>query len=89
MGIGHPSAYQIIRKGFRMDVIKKLLTSRRVWLAILAVFTTALSVAFPQVPATMVGAVQTLCELLIVMFTVDDVATAVMKAYLLARGIKS
>ncbi len=55
-----------------MEVLKGLASSRRVWLAILAVIVTGVSVAFPQVSPALVQSVQVFAIALIVAFTVDD-----------------
>lgn len=64
-----------------MDTFKRLVTSRRFWIALLAVVVTGLSVAFPQIPPALVGAFQTFAMALIIAFTVDDTATTVAKAF--------
>ncbi len=55
-----------------MEVLKGLVSSRRVWLAILAVVITGVSVVFPQVSPALVQSVQVFAIALIVAFTVDD-----------------
>jgi hypothetical protein len=81
------------------SVLKRLLSSRRVWLALLGVFGTILSVGLKLDPA-IIASINGLVALLIGMFTIDDtvatnaktqvdVATAEMeqaKAYHASKG---
>lgn len=60
-----------------MEVITKLLSSRRVWLAGLALVVTVLGVAFPQLPPSVVQAAQTFAVILIAAFTIDDTAATI------------
>jgi hypothetical protein len=61
------------------SVLKRLLSSRRVWLALLGVFGTVLSVGLKLDPAIIVS-INGLVVLLIGMFTVDDTAEKNAKA---------
>lgn len=60
-----------------MEVLKKLFSSRRVWLAIIAVIVTGLSVAFPQLSPALVQTAQTFALALIAVFTIDDTAATI------------
>jgi len=59
-----------------MDVINRLVTSRRFWIAVLAVVLQAVAVAFPQVPAPFVESFRSFAMLLIAAFTIEDSAKA-------------
>ncbi len=59
-----------------MEVLKKLVNSRRFWLAVLAFGIQALAVAFPAFPAQLVTQFQTLAVILIGVFTIDDTVAA-------------
>jgi hypothetical protein len=59
-----------------MDVVNRLITSRRFWIAVLAVVLTGASVAFPQIPAPMVEAFRVFALALIAAFTIEDSAKA-------------
>jgi hypothetical protein len=63
-----------------MNVLLKLSSSRRFWIALVAVVVTALTVAVPQIPAAAVGALQTFALALIAAFTVEDTAGAIASA---------
>lgn len=73
---------QLIRfnlKEVHMEVIKKLLSSRRVWLAFVALVVTAVAVVNPQVTPALVQAIQVFALALIAAFTVDDTAATIAK----------
>jgi len=59
-----------------MDVVKRLITSRRFWLAALAVVVQGASSAFPQIPASVVDGFRVFCLALIAAYTVEDSAKA-------------
>jgi hypothetical protein len=71
-----PQAFRVIQGEKKVDMLNRLVTSRRFWLAIVAVFVTGLSTAFPQIPATLVQAAQVFALALIAAFTIDDTANA-------------
>lgn len=60
-----------------MEVITKLLSSRRVWLAFVALVVVALGVAFPQMSPALVDAAVKFAVILIAAFTIDDTATTI------------
>ncbi len=64
-----------------MEVLKNLLTSRRFWMAVVAVIVTAIGVVFPQFPKPLVEAFQVFALALIAAFTVEDSARFVGKGY--------
>ncbi len=64
-----------------MQLLENLLTSRRFWMAVVAVVVTAIGVAFPQFPKPLVEALQVFALALIAAFTVEDSARFVAKGY--------
>lgn len=54
------------------EVLTKLLSSRRVWLALVSFVITVLGVAYPQIPPSIVQSANTLALVLIGVFTLDD-----------------
>ncbi len=64
-----------------MNIFKNLLTSRRFWMAAVAVIVTAIGVVFPQFPKPLVEAFQVFALALIAAFTVEDSARFVGKGY--------
>ncbi len=64
-----------------MNIFKNLLTSRRFWMAAVAVIVTAIGVAFPQFPKPLVEAFQVFALALIAAFTVEDSARFAGKGY--------
>ena len=57
-----------------MLVLNGLITSRRFWIAVLAVLVTGVSVAVPSMSPVLVQAFQVFALALIAAFTVDDTA---------------
>ena len=60
-----------------MDVIKNLFSSRRVWLALVALLVVFVGVAFPSLPASVIESVRVFALTLIAAFTVEDTAKAI------------
>ena len=59
-----------------MDVIKNLFSSRRVWLALVALLVVVGGVAFPSLPASVIESVRVFALTLIAAITVEDTAKA-------------
>jgi len=59
-----------------MENLKRMLFSRRVWIAAIALVVTGAQTAFPQIPTPVVTAFQTFALALIAAFTVEDSARA-------------
>ncbi len=64
-----------------MEVLKNLVASRRFWLAVVALIVTAIGVALPQFPPSLIDAFQKFVLALIFAFTVEDSARGFGKGY--------